>query len=196
GVRGNQIRASVVGIIQWSSAGPVKSLEPCSRSIRNHVRFGRRAHLAWVVVAKGDALRPRLSGYVNARRIAFDVGPVELAIFHTVDVGCETDTGMMHGSSDPGTYFDAGDPGVFLERVRQDQDDVLDPAFRRHRKRWSFDHHVRLRAPAVDPLHGRWSIFGVAFNRPVVRPFGNRVDFSLRQRVLVGEMSVLWIETS
>src|SRR4030095_2171474 len=196
GVRRDQICAFVVGIIQGSTSRSVKSFEPCRGAIRNRVRFGRRAHLTLVVVAKGDALRLRLSRDVKTGLIALDVRPVKLAVSHTVGVRCETDTGMMHGSSNAGTYFDAGHPRILLEWVRQHQDHVLDPAFRRHCKRRRFYHNVRLGTPAVHPLDGRWSIFGASYNRPAVGPSDDRVDFSLRQRVVVDEMPILGIQTS
>src|SRR5207249_9833991 len=124
-------------------AGPVKTFKACSSAIRNHVSLGSRAHLTMVIAAKCDALRFRLSWEVDARLIALDVGPEELAVLHTIGMARKADTSVMHDSRHSGTNLDACDPRVFLERVRQHHDHVLHPALCRHVEWRRLDHNVR-----------------------------------------------------
>src|SRR5262249_34148338 len=96
GVRRNQKRRLVVGIIQRSSAGPIKTFKAGGSTIRDEVGFRGSTNVLLIIAAECDTLWPRLSWNVNAGLIAFDVGPVEFSILHALHMGGKADTGVVH----------------------------------------------------------------------------------------------------
>src|SRR5207249_9532392 len=96
--------------------------------------------------------------------VSLDIRPNRYTILHTVDMRREPDARMMNDRRYARPNFDASDPGIGLERIRQDHHHDLNPTVRRHVEGRYFDNCIWFGAPAVDPLDWKRCILRVAPN--------------------------------